>query len=72
VIQNNNTGIEKFETYGMECLSDLSTNEILLANSYFSLMALSYFRGASKYWNLKESYSIILMVKNKNKLFKEM
>ncbi len=52
------SGIEKFEAYGMQCLSKLSTNEILLANSYFSLMALSYFRGASKYWSIKETEAI--------------
>lgn len=45
-------GIEKFEEKQLELLQTLSSNEILSANSYFSLMALAYPRGASKYWNI--------------------
>jgi len=46
------SGIEKFEEKQLELLQTLSSNEILSANSYFSLIALAYSRGASKYWNI--------------------
>lgn len=44
--------VEKFEQYQQNIIPNLSSNEILYANSYFSLMALAYSRGADKCWNL--------------------
>ncbi len=44
--------IEKFEQYQQNIIPKLTSNEILYANSYFSLMALAYSRGADKCWNL--------------------
>lgn len=46
------SSLETFEGYQQNTLSKLSSNEILCAGSYFSLMALAYSRGADKAWNL--------------------
>lgn len=43
----------KFDENGVPVLSTLTANEILGANSYLSLMALAYARGADKFWNLE-------------------
>ncbi len=44
--------LSKFEEYQFAGISKLTATDILCANSYFSLMALSFPRGADKYWNI--------------------
>ena len=46
------SSIEAFEGYQQSILSKLSSNEILSARSYFSLMALAFPRGADKSWTI--------------------
>ena len=48
------SGIDKFESMGHSFIRELSANEILNCNSYFSLMALAFARGGDKYWNIQE------------------
>jgi len=46
------SGIEKFEESQIAGISGITSTDILCANSYFSLIALSFPRGAEHYWNL--------------------
>lgn len=45
--------LEKFEEYQLSDIEKLTATDILRANSYFSLMALSFPRGADNSWNIQ-------------------